>query len=268
MTTLSQQMNSLAERVGSEMKSDRDVRGSLATLATTEKSTLVGAINEVVNKVAEGGSADKVKYTSYGKKTVQEALDDLLYQPIAISSFGNNVNTQEMGKTITSVTLNWKINKTPVTLKLDGQTVTPTDTSKTLSGLSITSNKSWTLVAADERSATASKSTGITFQNGVYYGVGAVTSTSGVTNQFVQGLTKNLAGSRGKTFTVTANVGQYIYYCYPSRMGKATFNVGGFDGGFTLLHTFNYTNPSGHSEEYYVYKSENANLGQTTVLVK
>lgn len=269
MATFAQQINNLAQRTGEEIKADRQKLGTLTSLTTTAKDNLVNAINEVqMAAAAAPDSADEIAYTSYGKTTVQEALDDLLYQPIAITSFSNNVNTVEMGSTVTTVTLNWRINKTPKTLKLDNEAQDVSATSKVLSGLSITTNKSWTLVAADERSATSSKSTSVTFQNGVYYGVGTVTSSSGVTNDFVKGMTKNLAGSRGKTFTVTANAGQYIYYCYPSRMGKATFNVGGFDGGFTLLHTFSYTNSSGYAEEYYVYKSENANLGQTTVLVK
>ena len=51
-------------------------------------------------------------------------------------------------------------------------------------------------------------------------------------------------------------------------MGKPTFYVGGFEGGFDLLHTFLYTNSKGYSENYYVYKSINSSLGSTSVEVK
>ena len=42
----------------------------------------------------------------------------------------------------------------------------------------------------------------------------------------------------------------------------------GFDGGFTKLHTFEFQNSQGHTESYDVWKSENSNLGNTTVVVK
>ena len=45
------------------------------------------------------------------------------------------------------------------------------------------------------------------------------------------------------------------------------FNVGGFDGGFFKVSTQDYTNPSGHTESYQVWRSDNAGLGQTTVKV-
>ena len=46
------------------------------------------------------------------------------------------------------------------------------------------------------------------------------------------------------------------------------FFVGGFEGGFALEKTFDYTNPSGYTEAYDVYKSTNAGLGSTKVDVK
>jgi hypothetical protein len=50
-------------------------------------------------------------------------------------------------------------------------------------------------------------------------------------------------------------------------MGTRSFKVGGFDGGFTLYDTISFTNASGYTEEYYVYRSDNAGLGQTSVTV-
>ena len=57
---------------------------------------------------------------AYGDRTVKDALDDLLYTAIQITSFGNNVNTVEIGSTVNTVVLNWNYNKTPKTLTLDG----------------------------------------------------------------------------------------------------------------------------------------------------
>jgi hypothetical protein len=66
-------------------------------------------------------------------------------------------------------------------------------------------------------------------------------------------------------FTVTAGAGQYIWFCYPKRLGTVTFWVGGFEGGFEAVQTVSLTNINGWSEDYYCYRSTNANLGSTAV---
>lgn len=198
-------------------------------------------------------------------KVVGDMLRDIMYEPISITSFSNNVGTVEMGKTVTSVTLNWAYSKTPATAKLDGAAIGVSETSKTLSGLSLTTNKTYTLAVTDEREATASRTTSITFLNGVYWGVGAAAPT--LDSAFILGLTKSLQGSRAKTFTVNAAAAQHIYFACPSRYGTCGFNVGGFDGGFSKAGTVSFTNASGYTENYDVYKSDNAGLGNTTVKV-
>lgn len=223
--------------------------------------------NTVRQEMAESAVSNATQI-AYGEGTVADALDDLLYKAIAIESFTSNVGTQEKGATVADVTLTWKLNKTPESLTLDNEPLGTSETQKVLSGQSITANKTWTLKATDDREATAQKSVTIQFLNGVYYGKGTVTTTEGVNNEFVLGLTKKLQASRAGTWTVNAGEGEFIYFAIPSSMGTPTFTVGGFDGGFTKLHTFEFTNSQGHSENYDVWKSENANLGNTTVVVK
>lgn len=246
-TTLAQQVNTLATRVGTEIKAVKR------------------SITETAGQIPT--DAEDIAYGNYGKDTIKAALDDLLYQKISISSFTNSVNTAEMGSTIDSVILNWNYNKTPTKLELDEEVLTPTDKTKTLSGQAIKANKTWTLKATDERSAVATRTTSIQFLNGVYYGVGTVDADR-VTNEFVLGLTKQLTNSKARDITVTANAGQYIYYILPSRLGTPTFFVGGFEGGFSLIKSFDVTNASGYTEDYNVYRSENAGLGKTTVTIK
>lgn len=101
----------------------------------------------------------------------------------------------------------------------------------------------------------------------MYYGVGNAVG-DGIDDAFVKGLTKALSGNKAKIFTVNAEQGQYIYYALPKRLGTPVFFVGGFEGGFALEKTFNYTNPSGYAEAYDVYKSTNAGLGSTKVEAK
>ena len=59
-----------------------------------------------------------------------------------------------------------------------------------------------------------------------------------------------------------------IYYAFPASWGTPRFFVGGFEGGFALLKTFDHKNASGATISYAVWKSTNAGLGNTTVEVK
>lgn len=192
--------------------------------------------------------------------------DEFNYKPIAINSFTNNKNTQEMGTTITDVVLNWALNKKAKTLTLDGADIPVTDTSKTLTGQNITTNKTFTLRAVDEKEASATKTTAITFLNGVYWGAKGVPAQ--YDSAFILTLTKGLQGNKNKTFTANAGENEYLFYALPTRYGAVTFNVGGFDGGFTKVATIEFTNASGYKENYDIYKSDNENLGTQTVTCK
>lgn len=192
-------------------------------------------------------------------------MADIMYEEINISSFTNNIGTVEIGSTVANVTLSWTTNKTPTALTLDDEAIDVALTSKSLSGLSLISDKTWTLKATDERDAVSTKTTKITFLNGVYYGV--IDSGDTINNSLIIGLNKKLQSIKSTTFTTTANDGQYIIYALPASYGTPAFNVGGFDGGFSLNTTFDFTNASGHTESYCVWLSDNTGLGETTVKV-
>lgn len=208
---------------------------------------------------------------SYGETTVKDALDelksqmaDVLYEAIQITSFSNNVGTVEMGSTVNTVVLNWATNKTPAVLTLDGEGIDKSLKTKTIENANIKSNKTYTLKATDERDAEATKTTAISFLNGVYWGVAE--DKSSFDSAFILGLTKGLQGSKAKTFTVNAGVAQHIYYAIPSRYGTPSFKVGGFEGGFAKVATIEFTNASGYKENYDIWKSDNPGLGNTTVV--
>lgn len=196
--------------------------------------------------------------------SIQKDIADLKYVPIDITGMSNNVGTQEMGTAVSSVTVSWTINKAPTSQKLDGVEIGAAERSKTITG-PFTTNKSFNLVATDERGATDSESTSISFLNGVYYGV--LNDGAEVTSTAVLALTKKLQGSKALTFTANAGATQRIVFALPTRYGTPNFNVGGFDGGFAKAKTFNFTNASGCTESYDVWLSENVGLGSTTVKV-
>lgn len=195
---------------------------------------------------------------------LEEKIADLMYVPIVINSFTNNKNTAEIGSTITGLIFNWEINKTPEKLEFEATEVDCESTSLTVDGLELKANKSWTLKATDERGAVSTKATSVSFLNGAYYGA----SKPGTYNsEFILKLNKVLTTSKVRSITVNAGEGEYIYYCIPARFGTCNFNVGGFDGGFGLVATIDFTNISGYTESYLVYKSDQTNLGDTTVKI-
>ena len=204
-------------------------------------------------------------------KELSDAINDLKYEPIAIKTFSITPQSAEKGSTVYSVTLNYTLNKVPATLRLGSDSLTPAASgTRTLSPVTITENTSWTLTATDDGSAsvnpqTASKNVTLSFLNKVYWG--AANDPGTIDSEFLLHLSGNaLASAKAKTFNVNAASGQYIWYAVPASMGTVTFKVGGFDGGFEPAIRFAFTNASGHTENFDVYRSTNASLGQTTVV--
>ncbi len=208
----------------------------------------------------------KDEETAAAIEEINKTLEDLLYKEIVVTSFTNNVGTVEIGSTVNSVKLTWATNKTPSSLTLDSSSISASLTEKIFENLNLkptsVSSKTYTLKATDERSHTATKTTSINFYNGIYYGVGA--TENGFTSNMIVKLNKSLQNTKAYDFTVTPNA-QYIYYAVPSRLGTVTFKVGGFEGGFQPPETVSFTNSSGYTENYLVYRSTNKITGSTTV---
>ena len=206
-----------------------------------------------------------------GTKTLPDALNelnrDLQYIPIEILAFSNNIGVAEKGSTLNELTLKWQLNKEPETILMNGQVRADLKTlrSLTLKDMALTADKTFMLQVTDEKGKTAQKNTSVVFQNGVYYGVSEIPEE--VNNTFILSLSRSLQGSRTKTFSTTSTEDQYIWYAFPSRYGTPVFNVGGFDGGFAKTASISFTNASGYTEEYAVYRSDNSNLGTKTIKV-
>ena len=219
-----------------------------------------GSEAEFTAKLGEGSYASDIA-------TMKSQIADLMYDPIDITKFTNTVNTTEIGSTVNTVTLNWTINKKPVELLLDGEVVNGNagNSQKTIENAGLRSNKTFTLTAKDERGAIDTATTSISFLRGVYYGVYAQGDT--IDDDFILTLTPKLQSGKAITFTANAASGEQIAFALPQSYGTPSFNVGGFDGGFHLEKTFEFTNASGHTETYCVWLSDNAGLGNTTVKV-
>ena len=126
----------------------------------------------------------------------------------------------------------------------------------------------FTLNAIGNDAVTDTATDSISFRNNKYYGV---TSNSNLSPADLDAtLIDELTTNRTDTgIELTGGASEYYYYSYPSKYGAATFFVGGFEGGFQLLHggATGHTNANGFYETYFVYRSTNAELGTNTVVV-
>lgn len=241
--------------------------GSFLPDVSEEENGMVLRVVDGEWAASKGGEED----TEERLTELESQMADLLYKAISITSFTHNAGTKEMGDTVTSVTLSWSINKQPKSLTLDGEALSVNLVKLALSDLSITkdNNKTWTLKATDEREATSTKTTTISFQNGIYHGGAAMPET--IDSAFIMALEqvggKVLTGTKNRTVTIAGGDGKYAWYAYPKRLGTSLFNIGGFDYEYELT-TISFTNKFGFTEDYYVYRSGQYAPASLSVTVK
>lgn len=251
----------------------------------------IGDTDTGVKAAAEIATSDEAGIVKPGTDFDVAADGTLsLYKAIAVNSLTlNKDSVYEIGTAVTGLDAAWVLNKTPAeqvitvsgavgsedtviienigaevrsTTALTGSAATQWDGVKTQEKTSGTLTVE--LIVNDDRGA-ASKTASIQWLNGVYTGAAAAPAT--IDSAFIRTLTKSLQSSKGKSFTVNAGAGEYIWYACPASYGTPNFNVGGFDGGFSKVETFDFTNASGYTESYQCWRSDNAGLGSTTVKV-
>ena len=243
---------------------------TLTTAGTPEDAfDSEGNYNKTTWRTGDRITDAKLNKIEDGITGVNEFINELkskvwdIQNPFDISSISVTPNIAQMGSTV-SPKLTW--NYTHSTVKsqtINNEAIENTLRTKTFTG--VTTTTTYTLAATSNSDVKKSKSATITFANGVYYGK---STTSTYDSALISGLTKQLSNSKNRTITVNAGAGEYIFYCIPSRLGACSFNVGGFDGGFSKVATVNFTNSDNYQENYDIYKSDNANLGNTTVTIK
>lgn len=215
-------------------------------------------------------SSDDVDYRG---SVLTEIIDQLLYVALEVEFFTATQLNYEKGQTLTQVQLSWEYNKAVVSQSITGTGVTPpsllvTDRAKLVALANITTNTVITLTADDvsgDGNDPITQALTLSFLNKLYYGK-AVAGT--INNAFVLALPSNeLKATRQKSFSVSTVAGEYIWFASPVAYGLPSFKANGFDGGFDLVSTLSFTNASGHTEDYYIFRSTNDNLGLTNVEV-
>ena len=207
-------------------------------------------------------------------KTVADALDQLLYVTPSVSKFASSpaFGDYEIGSTVSNPKITWSFNKTMTNqnLKAGGTTINLDDPGVRKYDYTgdITSDTTFIISGSDNKAKSCSSRGSFNFKHKRYFGVAEVPAE--YNSNFILGLSgKEFCTGRTKgTFSLTAGAGQYMFYCFPATYGTPTFNVGGFDGGFELAATIDFTNASGNTTSFVIWKSENANLGSQSIIVK
>ena len=233
-----------------------------ATLTEEGKAADAKATGDAINKLKEqtqeavtslqGGITTVANNLNTRASAIEQDIADLKYVEIEITSISNDVGTVEMGTTVETVTVSWKLNKEPASQKVNGEEVDTALRSKTLTGLKITTGTAFSVTVTDERGATDLGKTNVKFLNGVYYG--ALRYGGAVDNDAVLGLlTRKLQSNNTLDFTVTPGEGKRPAYACPTRYGTPTFKIGGFAYDWEKVTTFDFTNASGYTESYDVW---------------
>jgi hypothetical protein len=227
---------------------------------------------------ASGMNAQGQKITNLGTPTISNEaatkayVDSLVLRvPPAITSFtatSGGLSIFEIGTTISNVSLIWTI--TPTNLVLSNQTLSPNigsvDVSlrtTNLTGLSLTSNTTWTNVINDglgfNNSIVTNSSASIAFRHYLSWGRSSLTNLG---NSEIQTLHTTGGGAGRALVTARQRSGismtvsnQYVYFAYPASFGAATFRVNGFPNSAFTNTTVTYTNASGNVSSFLIYRT-------------
>lgn len=209
-------------------------------------------------------------------KTVEKLAkwyDDEHYIPLAIDNFSMSPSntTYEIGSK-QNIKFSWSFNKLPIEIKFNevAQELSQSGSSTIQVTGGSHSTLTFKLYGKYKESETISQLLSIYFRNKYYYGCKPIPTN--IDDEFIKSLSSS--GSSGwanaKTISFTPNCisGTYVWYAYPKRFGPASMWAGGFEGGFEEPLVIPVKNSSGYIEDYYIYRSINSGIGNSTIQAK
>ena len=211
-------------------------------------------MDKLKTSVVDNITSEKVSYDNndYPElSNVKKALDQLLHKDLNVS-ISVNPSHAEKGNSIDKVTFSWTYNKSNITYqKFDNQDIDKSIRSFIVTG-PITSTIRKTIIGSDGTQQV--QATGnLIFYNAIYY-------INSINQPSFEECNKQLVNSRSGVFTVIARDNEYIWFLIPSELGKPTFTVGIFSGGF-----YKYAETTYKGITYNIYRSDNHSLGTTTI---
>lgn len=246
----------------------------------TELSNLIDRITNLENSGGSGGdidfsgNAEDVTYNNpnYSELTsvdlaLDKIFDKLYYVKPSITSFNMSPSTTqyEKGQTVSSLSFTWSYNKNITSQSLSNCNITLSDRKATCS-TPITSNKSFTLTCSDgENTVSASKN--ITFFDKIYWGSKGRSSLS---SEFILSLSDSkFATAKAGTYSMTIPTGEYGYIAIPSSFGVlSSVWIGGFEATVLNRGEIDFTNASGYTSKYNIYRTGRGGLGSITMQIK
>ena len=186
-------------------------------------------------------------------ENVKQALDIAIKKSFDLEYFTVSPATYDINNYLESITVKWKFTKTPdrIQLIVNNQIMEVT-------GDTIIIKRKFTgdislILKGYYENEIISKNISIKAIPPLYFGV----SQNYYQNQKL--LTSDASGE----FTIQANSEDYIYMLVPF---EVILSVNGIEGGFEKLVNIYIDTQVGTTIKYYVYKSDHAGLGKTTVL--
>lgn len=213
-------------------------------------------------------TATAANTTWSSQKIADEIAKMATYEAIKFTSLTAQPSVVEIGDKISQVVISWELSAAPTALTIEeSQIEDPSQTGSYTLPFDSKQEDTFTITAsASDGVKKVPKDITVPFCNGVYYGAAAIPNS--IDSAFIRGLTRVLRDSNLTSFTTTAADDQHIWYCVPKRFGECRFKSGGIYGGFEEVVTVSFTNASGHSEDYYVYRSTEPGLGKQTLAVE
>ena len=285
--------NDLSNYALTSSLSDYALKNSLLNYATTTQlqttnnniTILTDRITTLENSGGSGsgggggdidfsGNAEDVTYNNpnYSELTsvdlaLDKILDKLYYVKPSITSFNMSPSTTqyEKGQTVSSLSFTWSYNKNITSQSLSNCSIILSDREATYS-TPITSNKSFTLTCSDgENTVSASKN--ITFFDKLYWGSKAEGT---INSEFVLSLSdKKFATAKAGTYSMTVATGEYGYIAMPTSFGVlSSVWIGGFEATVDDMGEIDFTNASGYTSKYKVYRTGKSGLGSINMQIK
>lgn len=167
----------------------------------------------------------------------------------------------ELGESVTP-TLDWTLGGpgSVTAQEVSGAAVAPGTLSWTAPA-AITADTPYTLTVTDASDRDVSRSVTVDFRNRVFWGASdsLVTDSAGVLA--LDGGGSALATARARSFAVTTEGAQYVYYAYPAAWGApGEVSAYGFPTSVTVT-TISLTTAAGHTEEYQLLRLDQAQTG-------
>lgn len=242
----------------------------------TVKKLKIKDKNGDIYEFAGGGgasSADSVSYTNGAKPewdSVEKALNGIIdkidYVEPKITNFTMSpaASEYEIGQSVTNLSFSWAYNKEITTQSLSDCSLSgAAERSATWSG-DLRSNKTFTLSAGDgQKTATASKT--ISFKHKFYYGVAQLGNFD---SAFILGLAnKKFATNYRGTYSLNVGENEYAFFACPTSWNMpSSAKIGGFGTDLVECGTISFTNASGHTENFKLIRTNQANLGRVSVV--